>query len=265
MSNPIVAFLVWFILGAIVVAAILIYIEIKIKKKVEIQTAPQKEKTPLEKLSLFLNSDTSPLKKIDLIGKMAKNYFKEKYQLPTSMDYGELQEEFKKQEEEEEEVFCKNMFESYYSNKHLTEKKIREMEKLLIKIYDKGNIHSTIDNMPSFADGIDGILEEIKTNIRKGGGKIIDRDIKSQHKINPRVNYKILRKVKQFIKKTHLTTRRSNLHRKKQVIISPLYLHSNNTVRTRNDKLPQNKNGIAQRIIKREKERLEKEILEAEI
>jgi hypothetical protein len=160
MSDARVAFLIWFIVIAIVIAAGLIFIEIRLKKKRVREAVKKKEETPVDRMKVFLAGDASIREKLDVVGTTAKTYFKDEYGLSRSLDYGELAREFKGRGQVLESEFCEKMFEAYYSNHKVTNKKLKDLGKMVAGIQRRKNVSERMDRM-------DIIFEHIRTIVMK--------------------------------------------------------------------------------------------------
>ena len=94
MSDARMAFLVYFVVAAIVVAVGLIFAEVYLKRKKIKAAQKRRNKTPIDRMKITLSRRGDLKKKLDVIGKTAKVYFKDDYGMPLKSDYSELAKEF---------------------------------------------------------------------------------------------------------------------------------------------------------------------------
>ena len=165
MSDVRVMFLFWFVGIAIVVASVLIFIEIRIRKKKERATVKRKEKTPVDVVRAILVKKDDVRKKLDIVAKIAKDYFKEEYGLSLRLDYSGLKKEFEKKKKVLEVKFCDEMFELYYSDKELTDDRVGKAGETLIEIYRKKSLSENMSRVPGFWDKVDRFLGEKWENV----------------------------------------------------------------------------------------------------
>lgn len=136
-SDGRIKFLLGFVIVAIIVASVLIFIEIRLKKKNEIEYINTIDKSIIEKINKFLKKNKTPKEKLDFIDKSAKEYFKEAYGIPLNSDYSKLINEFGKRNKKDETVFCKKMFSAYYLHKKINSNEVIDFGNLLIDIIKK--------------------------------------------------------------------------------------------------------------------------------
>lgn len=129
-----VVFLLWFISIAIIVAGVLVFIEIRLKKRKEKEGEQIIEGTTIEKMQRFLKEENDIKTKLDFVNKSAKEYFRQRYGLSMGTSYSRLIEIFKKSNKKKEVDFCESMFEAYYSYKNLTNQDVLDLGELLVDI-----------------------------------------------------------------------------------------------------------------------------------
>ncbi len=274
MSDPRVVFLVWFIAAAVVVAVVLIVVEIRLKRRSVLEAEKKKEKTPIDKMNIFLDKDVGIREKLDVVGKTAKDYFKEEYKMSVRFDYGELAKEFKKIDRELEVRFCEEMFEAYYSNHKLTEGKVRALGSVLGEIFHgKESVKSRIlPDSPGIGDRLDWFLEEVRNEV---AGKIREysevngEKVKREARVTARQKHELLGWVKRTI---HMGYNRDKVvsllndgKRDKKEIKQILKIYDKETVEVLKNnshvRSHGSTGGVAQRILQKEKARLEEAIV----
>ncbi len=174
-SNSRVRFLFGFVIVAIIVAAVLTFIEISLKKKKISLAEKEAEDIPISEMQKFLKSDKIPREKLDFVDKTAKEYFRRIYGTPVSIDYSILIERFEKNSRKEEVVFCKAMFGSYYSDKELTNNRVMMLGSLFVDIVNgKKRLdeiprsHSVFEKVEGFLSGCWRVVGQTKRKVIKG-------------------------------------------------------------------------------------------------
>jgi len=268
MSDARVAFLVWFVGIAIVIAAFLIFVEIRLKRRRIREAEKRKEKTPIDRMKIFLDGDAGIREKLDAIGTTAKNYFKAEYGLELTLDYGELAKEFGKINRDLEAKFCGEMFEAYYSDHKLTKRKILSLGKMLVEIGRRKKISVSLSNVPSFGDRMDRFFEDVSGILSsrvKKYVKIKNERLERDARVAARQERELLSWVKKAIRigydKAKILDLLSDGTRSKAEIKRALKVYDSEVKKLSGNKVESsfyNKSGgIAQRIIKEEKIRLE--------
>ncbi len=167
MSDSRIRFLLWFIVVAIIVAIILIFTEINLKRKRERVVAKLAIDSPIEKINHFLKNNKSPREKLDFVDKTAKRYFKDTYGNNINSNYSELIRYFGKHRRQNEANFCKSMFEAYYSDEELTNSKVIALGKMLINVETAKWHAEEISMLPTFMDRIERFFKNKKMSIIK--------------------------------------------------------------------------------------------------
>jgi hypothetical protein len=163
MGDSRVVFLIWFVCVAIVIAVGLIFVEIRVKRKKDMILEKKKNKTPVDKMRIFLKGDVSVREKLDVIGKTAKDYFKSEYKMSQSLGYRELSKEFEKKKMRLESEFCNEMFEAYYSNYKSEELKIKRLADMVAEICGRKNVVVKIVNK---VPGVKEKVEKVTGGVR---------------------------------------------------------------------------------------------------
>jgi hypothetical protein len=133
LSDTRIRFLLGFIVVAIVVAIVLILIEIFFKER-ERSSEKKTEQTPEDRIKIYINSNKRPQEKLAYLNKIAKEYFEDMYDFPSTTSYSTLAEELKKLGKKKEVEFCNKMFEIFYSKEGLDKVALTSLGKLLIEI-----------------------------------------------------------------------------------------------------------------------------------
>lgn len=267
MSDARVAFLIWFVGAAILVASFLIFIEISLKKSRDKREAMLKVKTPIDKLRVFLEGDAPPRKKLDAIGKTAKDFFKEKYRLNEELDYGELHKHFDSSGRFLEANFCEEMFDAYYSNHDLDKRKVMRLFGMVNEIYLSRDVLGRVMSSPGFDDRIGMILESFKKPFSR---KILDyvdsrnEKLARNARVAARQEYELISWVRKAIRmgydKVNVFDILSDGNRSKKEVKKVMKVYDKESVKIKGKKTVDYYNsgggGIAKRIVDSEKDRL---------
>lgn len=146
MSDWRVQFLFWFVVAAMVVAGVLIYIDVMLRKK-QGKAIPEGSinNSLVVKMQKFLQLDKSVKEKLNFVNGTAKRYFKEIYGTPINFSYSALAKKLGKNSttylgdsslRENEIIFCRYMFAAYYSRKDLTDEDVKKLGNMLNQIED---------------------------------------------------------------------------------------------------------------------------------
>ena len=162
MLDSRVVFLIWFIVIAIIVAAILIVVEIRARKKIKDKIEKTRILTPVDKVHNFLKNKIDAKKKLNFVAEVAKGYFKDEYGISSKVDYSGLIKEFKKRNKFDEVEFCKRMFKAYYSDDKMSEKKVEELAGLFADIFKKRESDKKVSNIRK-----DNFLDKFENSLKK--------------------------------------------------------------------------------------------------
>lgn len=267
MSDSRVMFLIWFVVIAIVVAGVLIFVEVWLKRKKARESEAKKEKTPIDRMKISLSRGGNVRKKLDVVSKTAKSYFKEDYGISLKSDYSELVKEFKKRGKPLEVKFCEGMFEAYYSEKKVADKRVGELGDLLGEIYRKKKASESVSNVPNFwdkvgrffGDKMDVVLREVEkyVAVRREGSE-------RRARVVARKDHELLNWVKRAIGMGYDKVRVSSLlddgGRSRRDVKRALNVYdkeASRVVRKNNRLQSGDEGGVAQNIIRREKDRLD--------
>lgn len=274
MSDARIVFLMWFISIAVLVAAALIFIEWKLNKKRLKEAEKKKEKTPIDKMKIFLKKDVELREKLDVIGKTAKDYFKERYGMSSKLSYGELVEEFKKKGEDIESEFCEGMFETYYFDHKLNKERIGMLAEMLETIYKKKETVKRVPKTLGLESGIER-LDKFMGDVQNAVSGKVEEYVKSNEerveravRVARREEHELLSWVRRAIRMGYDKIGVSNLlgdaGQDKKTIKRALGVYDKETAKIMEEKeyeskakAGKGKEGIAQKIIQNEKERLE--------
>jgi len=263
MSDARVMFLVWFILIAIIVALILIVIETRVRKKQESKVKVVKVATPAEEVDSFLSKKVSVKSKLKFIGKTAKSYFRNKYGMPSNLDYFKLVAEFEKGKNELEADFCEKMFKAYYSGAEISEEDVSLLGKMFAKIVDKREGIKDVARSPGFfsrfdelvsrgfiaiSNKVEGYVDARKEDMERHGRRLMKGDYEMIRWVRRAIAYGY-DKVK--VEKLLRDGKRSNAEVRKFLIA-----YDKEAGKSPVQSIPNN--GIAKTIVGRQKKRLEK-------
>jgi hypothetical protein len=218
-----IKFLLGFVVIAVIIAAILTIVEIRMKKKKVRREAKVSEESFLEKLRKYIRSDKTPIEKLDFLDKTAKNYFKEIYATPLNSNYTMLIRELEKNKRKNEVSFSKAMFATYYSRKELTEEQVRALTKLFINMVNRKERLDEISRVPSFMEKFSNFFKSrSKASAKKKALRVKNKHNRRLEKTRV-VNYKkALReaalKEKKFSKAQRVLIKKSNRVSKKKAI-----------------------------------------------
>lgn len=119
-------------IGIFLIAAIILtFIEYKLKQKLKSQQYNAKQEIKNLKSQVYKQKDTKA--KLNKINLFAKKYFEQVHNIKQSMDYSEIIKQFENKDKEITN-FCKEIQESYYSNKKLENKEVNKLMNQLINI-----------------------------------------------------------------------------------------------------------------------------------
>ena len=108
-----------FVIFAVIIAAVLTIIELRLKNKVlSIDKIPGKKY--IARLNKIHKEQKNPVEKLKDLNKEAKTFFEETFKTNHKATYTELIEEFKKINKKNEISFCEKMLEINYADKTLT-------------------------------------------------------------------------------------------------------------------------------------------------
>ena len=210
-----------------------------------------------------MNKDVK--KRLDVVDKAAKNYFKEEFGLSSHLSYSELAKDFEKKKRVFEVEFCRGMFESYYSDKELSNKKIEDLGDLLIRASRQKIVVKKEARVPGVFDKVDNFLGSVKNAVM---GKIQGRAVVKREKeertvrSNDREGHELLSWVKKAIRMEYDKKEVLDLLKKgkksDKEIKKILKLYEKELKKALKDNAALPHEGIAQRIIRREKGRSEK-------
>jgi len=130
----------------LIIIFILYSIEKKLKKKLD--THNQKNNFYKNKLEKLKKSKLTPEQFIDRLNNIAKDFFKEAFNLPYSLEYSELTEEFRKKGKKECITFSELMIETAYSGEKIEKHKLNILTGLFEKIIDKNKIITQEEEKP---------------------------------------------------------------------------------------------------------------------
>ncbi|MFA5258748.1 MAG: hypothetical protein WC979_05705 [Candidatus Pacearchaeota archaeon] len=117
---------------------IVIIILVRINRGLDQKIKEKEEKTQEYDSKLQKLRELKPTEEnLDNLNKMAREFFREKFDLKVNFTYLELAEKFKKDKQEENQEFCEKMSELVYSGKTAKEEEIRKVIDLFSKVLIK--------------------------------------------------------------------------------------------------------------------------------
>lgn len=123
-----------------------IIIEIRLRKKIRINELKRIEDSKIKFLKEELSKADSLSKKISVIDIYAKKIFNERFNFGIKKSYHELIEIFDSKKAYNYSLFCRKMFEVYYSHDILNENKIKDLLSILINILREKESYLEPDN-----------------------------------------------------------------------------------------------------------------------
>jgi hypothetical protein len=166
-SDGRVKFLLGFVIVAIIVAAILTFVEISLSKKKLRRTKEAVDDAPIDDLRKFLKGHKTPREKLSFINRVAKEYFGRVYGTSAGVSYSVLIEKFRKIGRRDEVGFCKAMFDGYYSSKELTDDRVLVLGDLFIDVAKKKRKAEEVSTLPSVFDRVEGFFVELWGSVRR--------------------------------------------------------------------------------------------------
>jgi len=164
-SDSRIRFLLAFVVVAVIIAGVLTFIEIALKKKKVKREEKTAQESFIEKLKRFTRLDKSPKEKLDYLDSTAKNYFKENYGTHANMSYSGLLEDFEKNKRNDFIDFCKGMFGAYYSSKEIDNSKVLSLTNEFILSVKKKERSEEIARVPSNIEKISRSLNSFSRKV----------------------------------------------------------------------------------------------------
>jgi len=125
----------------ILVVILLYFLEKKVRKKIE-QIKSDRNTFYKKEIKNLIGIKLSEEKMLGQINSLAKEFFREAFDIPYSMEYSEMIEKFKTMRKREAISFCNLISELEYSGHPLDKNKIQSLLRLLEKIIEKNRIIS---------------------------------------------------------------------------------------------------------------------------
>jgi len=271
-SDGRVVFLLWFILIALIVAGVLVFIEIRLKKRKKKEGEQIIEGTVIERMQQFLKEKNDIKTKLDFIDKSAKEYFKQRYGLSPGTSYSKLIEIFRKANRGKEVDFCENMFAAYYSYKNLSNQDILDLGEVLVDIekidMGRGDSASGLSVKDKFEDFFSSSRRIIKEKVERPKDDVekFKLDIKKQQSIEAKQRKVLINLDEMEKKRLKLIAERDETleeaKRARGIVERDMIVDED--IR-RGNVFPKivsvsNSDGFAHKTVMREKEKIEKEI-----
>jgi hypothetical protein len=184
------------------------------------------------------------------------------------VDYIEFAQEFEVKKKGLEVEFCKGMFELYYSDKGLTEERVGELGEMLVEIHKRKNVAKEMSEVPGFWAKIRRVFEEKKKKVTEKVGKYRStQDEKEKRKarildLKERESSNWVKKaIRMKYDKRNVSRLLKSGKRSGKEIKNILKMYDKQIMKMTKDKRvvrsDGGEGGIAQRIIEKEKDRLE--------
>lgn len=127
-----------------IILAVIIYTLLTINRKLKERIQKEKSrlvdyKTQIEKLKKEINDR----KDIDLLNKIARDFFKERYGLKYSLTYLELAKKFRRQDKEKAAQFCDTMNILIYSGRTINQEDMNKAVEVFSDLINNQDIIST--------------------------------------------------------------------------------------------------------------------------
>jgi len=185
LSDGRIVFLLGAITFAVVFAGVLIFLEFRVKRKDSSLIERMQIETPIYRMENALMSDKTPNEKLSVVDKTAKEYFNRVYKTGLGESYSSLVSKFTRLKLKPEAAFCKAMFDSYYLNDKLDDARVKRLGNILVDVENKRVVRKEIIEKRTFMGYVDKLVNEVKfifAKKREGVkekkfGKQIDKDV----------------------------------------------------------------------------------------
>ncbi len=180
----------------VLIAIILVIAEMKFRKKIE-RIIEDRNLLYQEKLKDLYVSNRSSEETLELINKLARDFFKEAFNLPLNLEYSELMDKFRTAKKKECVSFCYLMIKLSYSGERIEQEEIKILIRLLWWIIKKNKI---IVEEPKTKE-IEQKEKETKQTRIEEGEKVKEQQIKEEKTEEPTIIKKEskLKKIFRFI------------------------------------------------------------------
>lgn len=137
--------LILFAIFAVMIAAILTLVELRLKKKVVVV---EKEISYSKKLKQLNETNKNPSQKLLETREISREFFAEKLKIDSKMGYSSLKKEFEKRNLKQFALFCEQMINAYYSDEAVTQNKVTDIVNSLIAGIDAFQKQTTQKELP---------------------------------------------------------------------------------------------------------------------
>jgi hypothetical protein len=267
MNDSRIVFLLWFVGIAIAVAVFLIFIEIRLKKRRKKEEEKKKEKSPVDDLRVTMEDAEKLKDKLILLDKAVKDYFVSKYKLDRRMSYASLKGEVEGRGNSMDIELCDKMFEAYYSDKKLTIGKVKELLKVFEAAYEKRIALDKQNRPEGFWEIFDEFFERLSSavigsveNYVAIKGEAAERRTRRDEAKERELLSWVRRAVRMGYSKVNVLSLLDKEGRTKKEIDKIMEIYEREVVRRARDVSRKvfSGQGVAQRIVKDEKGRIEK-------
>lgn len=118
-----------------IILAVVIFILIKINRNLDKKIKEQQEKVEKYEVKLKKIQTLKPTEEnLDSLNQIAREFFKEKFNLKQSSTYLELAKQFEKDKKKENQEFCEKMSELIYSGRKIKQGEIKKVIDLFSKV-----------------------------------------------------------------------------------------------------------------------------------
>ncbi len=136
--NNLLSISLWVILLiiSIIVLGVIIFLTFteRILKRKVVLKQQKEDNSSTRRIKLLISSHEEPENKLRKVNAIAKEIFRDSYNIDSKISYYELADKFQKQGKKNASKFCQEMFKILYSGETLQPKKVSELTKILEKI-----------------------------------------------------------------------------------------------------------------------------------
>ena len=163
---------------SIITLSIIIFLTLTeriLKRKVNLKQQKE-DNSPTRRIKLLISSHEEPENKLRRVNAIAREIFKEAYNIDSKISYYELADKFQKQGKKNASKFCQEMFKILYSGETLQSKKVYELAKILEKINQETQEEKSFKKLEKNMR-VSLKLSKQKSNLLKRFSKVEDKFI----------------------------------------------------------------------------------------
>lgn len=211
------------VLFTLVVAGVLTFIELRIRAK-RIKVENKREDSLLLSLKKQLSSDKDPMTKLNILDRSVKGYFKENYGTNLNSDYSFLINEFGRTKRNDLALFCKKVFDAYYSLGGVSDSTVDNLFREFSYIFRKKLRDEEISRVPGSLERANRKFSNIVNYFVGNLRKLKKNYAKKKSRITRRLTFMKIKKEmrRDRISKIKLENKRRSdeIRRKKEIILA---------------------------------------------